>query len=153
VANDVYRELQSLSQRYQKLRGVFVQFHKECAPILTSEGFLPGLTVGKFEEPAHFDVAFAGVKVRFAFSFDAVASRGKVACSRVDPWDPKKGEPVGEFTFNGQGDTGSKHEDVPYDGDPIYVNTDAGAALMAATYLRKALVPTKPTVSVSALRI
>lgn len=153
MAKDVYEELVALSQRHQRLRELFSVFRNESVSILTAPGLLKGLVIGELKEPAHFDVTFAGATVRFAFSFDAVASRGKVTCSRVDPWESNKTDAFGKFTFNGQGETELKVPDGPNEGDPIHVNMDAGAAFLIATYLRKAIRPDAPVVSVIPLRV
>jgi hypothetical protein len=135
--DDVYKDLSMLSERYSKLLNLFREFHKVGPPLLKG-GNIRGIQIGPLIEDRYFDVSLVGTAARFVFTFQG--SKGRVTCYRIDPLKPEALECVGQFEFNGQGDTGTKMPSGDTRGDALFVGTDSHASFLIATLLHKAIV-------------
>jgi hypothetical protein len=138
VVNDVYGELKSHAERYNKLLGLFHEFHNVGTPLLT-DGPLRGIVIGEIVDDRYFDVALAGITARFSFTYQTGESRGRVTCYRHSTLKPEALDQVGHLEFNGQGDTGKKMPSGNNRDDLLSVRTDTDACYLIAELLLKAI--------------
>ncbi len=97
-----------VSRRYQQFRSRFSEFYGLASELAASAGPVPGIVVEPHLDADHFDVVFAGRRVRFAFVFALTsdgATAGTVECRLL------KGDVVQLvhlFGFDGNGITNAK---------------------------------------------
>jgi hypothetical protein len=142
--SDVNKELKHLAERYASLRDLFGVFHSAGSPALTD--IIPGLKIKPLSGD-QFDVWLAGTTARFVFTMtdsERIGTRGRVDCYRLNPLKPDDLEPIGHFSFNGQGDTGQKVPNGDMRGDPMLVGTESHSAHLMANLLHKTIAKARP---------
>jgi hypothetical protein len=139
-ANEIYKHMANVSQRYDKLKKLFEGFGDLAKVHLTDKNCpVQGVHFDKHYPTGHFLVYFAGMCIRFAFVADLGpkgSAHGFVKCNLVDPMTNALGADVGEFSFNGQGETKLK---LSSDGDLITINSEPGAGYLVLHMLNEAL--------------
>ncbi|OFW26868.1 MAG: hypothetical protein A3H27_01145 [Acidobacteria bacterium RIFCSPLOWO2_02_FULL_59_13] len=139
-AHEIYREMTQIEQRYREFRDLFHRFKELAITGLTADDCpVKSITFENQDEENYFYGHFAGKCVRFSFSMERDKEgifRGDVKCNLVDPSTKERGFEVGNFSFNGRGNTKLK---LPGDGDEINISHDAHAAYIALHMLYAAL--------------
>lgn len=140
TATQIYKDLEDLSLRHDRLRKRFIDFFNLAAYLATGSSPIRGMTLDSHFEENFFTVAFCGRVFRFSFSLSldqAGSSRGCVSCFCADPIDAGKRTLVTEFSYSGTGVTDiQKPDDIE---DQITIDSDDGAVFLVCYCLHKGL--------------
>ena len=129
-AKQLYQNMVKVSQRYEKLKGLFDQFCNLAQSQLTSQQCpVKGILFHPDLQDNQFGVTFAGVSVVFSFSLSQ-DSQGTVTCIKGAETQ------VGSFSFSGQGDTNLKTVE---EGDVLGIDTEASAGYLVMHFVSEAL--------------
>ena len=128
-----------ISQRYDKLKTIFSTFAELATSHLVDDKCpVKGITFLPQLDNNYFDVCFAGKTVRFSFSIaeDSMGFvQGVVRCAYVRPDGKPLDEIIGEFSFNGHGETSLKTADD----DPLCIELLPDTAEVVLRFLSDAV--------------
>ncbi len=140
TATQIYKRLEDLSQRHDRLRKKFVDFFELAGYLATGSSPIRGITFDGHIENNYFMVTFCGQTFHFSFSLSldqAGTSRGCVLCFCADPMDATKRKVVTEFSYSGTGVTDvQKPDDIE---DQITIDSDVGAVFLVCYCLHNGL--------------
>lgn len=139
MSRKLYDELGSLSDRHARLWSHFETFYRHSALLKKPDSPVRDAVISELMPERYFDVSFAGTTVRFMFTFrpgGPAGTKGTVTCYRLDLLRNEPSATIGEFHFDGQGDTGMK---FPDNGDPVQITLDFGACYSIAYFLYEGL--------------
>lgn len=140
TATQIYKRLEDLSQRHDRLRKRFVNFFELAGYLATGSSPIRGITFDGHIEENFFRVTFCGQTFHFSFSLSldqAGASRGCVSCFGADPIDITNRKLVTEFSYSGTGVTDvPKPDDIE---DQITIDSDVGAVFLVCYCLHNGL--------------
>lgn len=136
--SDLYLRMTRISERYQILKEIFDHFAQLATSQLTNDKYpVKGITFSPRLNRNYFDVCFAGKRVRFFFSIVEDATgyfQGVVTCNPIGQDGKPIGVPIGEFSFNRQGETGFKTADD----DPLSIDSEREAGYIVLSFLNGA---------------
>lgn len=128
TADQMYRKLEDLSKRHERLRKKFVEFFELAGYLATDNSPIKGIVFDDHIEDNYFVMNFCGQAFHFWFSMtldQAGASLGCVSCFAVDPFDSTKRQLKIVFSYSGTGITDiPKPHDIE---DQISLDSDVGA--------------------------
>jgi hypothetical protein len=131
TATQIYKRLEDLSQRHDRLRKKFVDFFELAGYLATGSSPIRGITFDNHIEDNFFTVTFCGQSFHFSFSLSldqTGAARGCVSCFGADPVDVTKRRLVTTFSYTGTGVTDAqKPDDIE---DQITIDSDVGAIFL-----------------------
>lgn len=140
TATQIYKRLEDLSQRHQRLRKKFMDFFELAGYLATGSSPIQGITFDGHLDDNYFNVSFCGHTFQFVFSLsldETGASRGTVSCFGSDPIDPSKRRLITAFSYLGTGVTDvPKPEDIE---DQITLDSDVGAVFLVCYCLHNGL--------------
>ena len=140
TATQIYRRLEELSRRHDRLRKKFVDFFELAGYLATDSSPIRGITFDGHIEENYFTVTFCGQTFHFSFSLSldqTGASRGYISCFCIDPIDTTKRKLVTEFSYSGAGVTDvQKPDDIE---DQITIDSDVGAVFLVCYCLHNGL--------------
>jgi hypothetical protein len=140
TATQIYRQLEDLAQRHERLRKKFLDFFELAGYLATRASRIQGVVLDGHLDDNFFNVSFCGHTFQFTFSLaldEAGASRGTVSCFSADPIETSKRKLVTSFSYSGTGVT-----DVPNPGDiedQITIDSDVGAVFLVCYCLHNGL--------------
>jgi hypothetical protein len=124
----MYKKLEDLSKRHERLRKKFVEFFELAGYLATDQSSIKGIVFDNRIEENYFVTNFCGQAFHFCFSMtvdQAGASHGCVSCFAVDPFDATKRQLKTAFSYSGTGITDApKPDDIE---DQISLDSDVGA--------------------------
>ncbi|MDZ4254508.1 MAG: hypothetical protein U1A72_18210 [Sulfuritalea sp.] len=138
--NQLNQQLETVANRHLQLAGRFQIFAKFVTEQVTAQNFhIKDISASLHLEENYFTTTFVGRTLRFAFS-SALSENGSllgaVTCALMKD-DPEKSlDPVGEFTFTGNGKTNLI---APDDGDPIIIDDDIPALYVGLHFIHESL--------------
>jgi len=128
TASQMYRKLEDLPKRHERLRKKFVEFFELASYLATDQSSIKGIVFDGHIEENYFVTIFCGQAFHFCFSMtvdQAGASHGCVSCFAVDQFDATKRQLKTSFLYFGTGITDvPKPDDIE---DQISLDTDVGA--------------------------
>ncbi len=128
TASQMYKKLEDLSKRYERLRKKFFEFFELAGYLATDQSSIKGIVFDDHIERNYFVTNFCGQAFHFCFSMtvdQAGASHGCVSCFAVDPFDATIRQLKTAFSYSGTGITDvSKPDDIE---DQISLDSDVGA--------------------------
>ena len=140
TATQIYKSLEDLSQRHDRLRKKFVNFFELAGYLATGSSPIRGIAFDGHIEDDFFAVTFCGQTFHFSFSISldqTGASRGCVSCFGADPIDTTKRKLVTSFSYSGTGVTDvQKPDDIE---DQIIIDSDVGAVFLVCYCLHNGL--------------
>lgn len=140
TATQIYRNLENLSQRHDRLQKKFHDFFELAGYLSTSQSTIRGIAFDGHLDNNYFNVVFCGQTFRFSYSLSldqAGGSCGTVYCFGVDPIDDSKRKLITTFSYSGTGVTDvEKPEDIE---DKIVIDSDVGAIFLVSYCLYKGL--------------
>jgi hypothetical protein len=134
----LYGRMTNISERYSKLKTIFDNFCQLSTDQLTDQTCsVKGITFFPELEKNHFDVAFAGRKIRFSFLVaedEQNALRGFVRCNLIgEDEKPSATSLLEEFSFSNTAE--SSINDPDGDEDPLCVDLQWAAGYIVLRFL------------------
>lgn len=140
TSTQIYKRLEDLSQRHERLRKKFLDFFELAGYLATSSSPIRGITFDGHLDDNFFNVSFCDHTFKFTFSLsldDTGASRGTVSCFGTDLVDPSKQKLITAFSFLSTGVTDvQKPEDME---DQITIDSNVGAIFLVCYCLHNGL--------------
>jgi hypothetical protein len=131
TAAQMYKKLEDLSKRHERLRKRFVDFFELARYLESGNSSIKGVGFDDHIEDNYFVTNFCGHVFHFCFSMtlgEEGASHGCISCFSVDPFDATKRKLKTEFTYDGTGITDiPKPDDIE---DQISLDSDVGAIFL-----------------------
>lgn len=128
TASQVYKKLEDISKRHERLRKKFVEFFELTRYLATDQSPIKGIVFDDHIEKNYFVINFCSQTFHFCFSLTvdpAGASHGCISCFAVDPFDATKRQLKTAFSYLGTGITDvPKPDDIE---DQISLDSDVGA--------------------------
>jgi hypothetical protein len=128
TATQMYKKLEELSKRHERLRKRFFDFFELAGYLATANSPIKGITFDSHIENNYFAVNFCGQTFHLCFSValdQTGVSLGWISCFAIDPFDATKRQLKTEFSYSGTGIA-----DIPKPGDledQISIDSDIGA--------------------------
>lgn len=124
----IYKRLEALSKRYERLRKKFVEFFELAGYLATDNSPIKGIAFDDHIEDNYFVINLCGQAFHFCFSMtldQTGAAHGCISCFAADPFDATKRQLKTAFSYSGTGITDiPKPDDIE---DQISLDSDVGA--------------------------